>query len=131
MMDHTLVFPVYDAELSSHVSMPYSSLSGMVLNRHTSSPVRTSKPRMSPGGAVMFRGPSEMDDPTTTTSPTTSGGEMTWYARLGTGRRRPSVRSILPSVPKLSTGRPVRASTAHRCAEPVATKMCSASGPAQ
>ena len=75
----------------------------------------------------MFRGPSEIDDPTMPTSPTTSGGEMTWYDRLGTGRRRPSVRSILPSAPKLLTGRPVHASTAHRCASPVATKMRSAS----
>ena len=50
-MPQALVAPEYSHEPSSHVSFPYSPGWGMVWNSHSSSPVRTSKPRTSPGAS--------------------------------------------------------------------------------
>jgi hypothetical protein len=51
-----------------------------VWNVQRSAPVRTSKPRTSPGGAS-GRSVSAIDEPTAITSPTTVPGEVTLYSR--------------------------------------------------
>ena len=80
------VCPVYSQDgrswsiAVSHVSLPNSPSCGTVRKIHTCSPVRTSKPRTSPGAASFMAGccgltMSRTDDPSTTTSLTTIGGE--------------------------------------------------------
>ena len=77
-MPQALVEPEYSQDPSSHVSLPNSPGCGMVWNSHSSSPVRTSKPRTSPGASSWKRGPSKTTDPMTTTSPTTIGTDINW-----------------------------------------------------
>ena len=90
-----LVLPVYshDARSSfsadSHVSFPGSPSRGMVWKIQSCSPVRTSKPRTSPGGISLRAGMvwfvmSLISDPTTMTSLTTSGAER--HRKLSTIR---------------------------------------------
>ena len=51
MNDQTPTLPVTRHESPSQVSLPNSSPCGMVWNIHFMRPVRTSKPRIHPGGA--------------------------------------------------------------------------------
>ena len=64
----------------SQVSLPNSPSCGTVRKAHTCSPVRTSKPRTSPGGACLRAGivgltTSMIDEPITTMPLTTIGGD--------------------------------------------------------
>ena len=104
-----LVLPLYShdgrssSRAVSHVSLPNSPSCGMVWNIQTCSPVRTSKPRTSPGGISFIAGmlglvTSDMAEPMTTTSPTTSGGDP--QLNVSTGSSNPCVRSTSPPSPK-------------------------------
>ena len=104
-----LVLPLYSHEgrssliAVSHVSLPGSPPRGMVWKIQACSPVRTSKPRTSPGGISFIAGmlglvTSVMAEPMTTTSPTTSGGDP--QLKVSTGRSNPCVRSTSPPSPK-------------------------------
>ena len=75
MIVQTLVLPVYSQEPSSQVSWPYSPGWGIEWNTQSSSPVRTSKPRTSPGARCCVGFASVIDEPTTMTSFTKRGGE--------------------------------------------------------
>ena len=59
-------------------------------------------------------------EPTTTTSPTTSGGELTAYRPGSMVRPRPRVRSTRPSRPNAGSGRPVAGSMESRKVRPPA-----------
>ena len=68
---------MYCQEPPSQVSWPNSPGSGIEWNVQRSSPVATSKPRTSPGGASGWFGASEIDEPTITVSRQTMTGELT------------------------------------------------------
>ena len=104
-----LVFPLYSHDARSsvsavnQVSLPGSPSRGMTWKIQTCSPVRTSKPRTSPGGISFIAGmfglvTSLMAEPMTTMSPTTSGGDP--QLKVSTGRSNPCVRSTSPPSPK-------------------------------
>src|SRR5207248_11490875 len=74
---HTPVLPLSFQEPFSHVSLPYSPGFGIMLNDHSSLPVRASYARATPFVllCVLTVIPSLNDDPTSTTSLTMVGVE--------------------------------------------------------
>ena len=105
----------------------------MVWNVQSFRPVRTSNAWTSPGGTSRVRGspirprpPSEIELPTTTTSPATSGCRADQFV-LRTMCRMPAARSARPLSPNAGSGRPVRASIDRRYASWVPTSRRSAS----
>jgi hypothetical protein len=62
-------------------------------------------------------------EPTTTTSPTTAGGDVTWYSPRHNGSPAAGASATLPASPKSGQARPVSASRANRRASLVAVKM--------
>src|SRR5581483_2101741 len=76
---HTPTLPLIAHNSSSHVSLPNSPGRGIVLNVQSSLPVLTSNARTSPLVllCVLTVAPSRNDEPTSTTSFTTTGVECT------------------------------------------------------
>jgi hypothetical protein len=76
-------------------------------------------------------GKSGITEPTTITPRTMTGGDVFVYRlRSATRRVSPCVRSTVPLSPKLSSGLPVRASSATIVASPV-TRISRASAPSR
>jgi len=113
------VLPFTDHESFSHVSLPNSPGRGMVLNVHSSLPVRASKARTTPLVLlwVLTVAPSLNDEPTMIVSLTIAGVE--WMPISPVSRSigwrlpntAPTFKSTTPSVPNERTSDPLFASS--------------------
>src|SRR2546423_2237910 len=122
-MVHALAAPVRCAFGPIHVNdAGLFELWGTGSHVHRSIPVRASNPRTSPLAASM-RLLSATAEPTTTTPPTTVGGDVSSYSDAFAGGFRRPVRSwTIPCAPKSGHGVPVSASRAINLVSIVATK---------
>src|SRR5687767_7571189 len=115
MTDHTLAAPVRRALPLRHVDQARSVEScGMGSHVQSGAPVRALNARTSPlAGATSLL--SAMADPVTTTSPTTTGGDVISNAGGSMGfTRRADRSSTTPFCPNAAHGFPSRASSAIR-----------------